>query len=162
MSGWTPEGKALTDLILQTFRVNGDLIAEGDQIASEFGLSSARWQVLGAIDADAGTVPGIARAMGLTRQSVQRTVDLLNADGLVEYLDNPAHRRSKLVVMTGKGRKTYEAISLKQADWVNQLARDMNVPVQNIRNALEVLRRLGVVLEESDRSAARPSPPRDF
>jgi DNA-binding MarR family transcriptional regulator len=149
MNGRTPQGEALTDLILHTFRVNGDLISHGDRIASEFRQSSARWQVLGAIDADSGTVPDIARAMGLTRQSVQRTVDLLKADGLVEYLDNPAHRRSKLVVMTGKGRKTYEAISSKQVDWVNQVARDMNMRDQDIRDALEVLRRLAVVLEES-------------
>jgi DNA-binding MarR family transcriptional regulator len=149
MSSWTRGGEALTDLILETFRVNGDLISEGDRIAGEFGQSSARWQVLGAIDAEAETVPGIARTMGLTRQSVQRTVDLLEGDGLVQYLANPAHRRSKLVAMTGRGRKIYEAISAEQVDWVNQLASDIEMRVQDIRNAVQVLRSLGTALEES-------------
>jgi DNA-binding MarR family transcriptional regulator len=134
-------------LILQTFRVYGDLLAEGDQIAGEYGQSSSRWQVLGAIDASAETVPGIARTMGLTRQSVQRTVDLLEADGLVRYRDNPAHRRSRFVEMTTQGRKVYEAITAVQMDWVNVLARRMNVRIQEMHTALDVLRRLGVVLE---------------
>jgi DNA-binding MarR family transcriptional regulator len=77
MSRRTPAGEALTDLILEVFRVNGDLISAGDRIASEFGQSSARWQVLGAIEDEAMTVPAIARRMGLTRQAVQRTVDVL-------------------------------------------------------------------------------------
>ena len=145
----TAGGEALTDLILHTFRANGDLISEGDRIAGGFGQSSARWQVLGALDAGAETVPGIARAMGLARQSVQRTVDLLQADGLVEYRRNPAHRRSNLVAMTRKGRRIYEAISVEQVEWVNRLARDMKVRVQDIRAALEVLRSLGAVLEKT-------------
>ena len=147
MSGRTRGGEVLTELILQTFRVYGDLLAEGDQIAGEYGQSSSRWQVLGAIDASAETVPGIARTMGLTRQSVQRTVDLLEADGLVRYRDNPAHRRSRFVEMTTQGRKVYEAITAVQMDWVNVLARRMNVRIQEMHSALDVLRRLGVVLE---------------
>ena len=147
MSGRTRGGEVLTELILQTFRVYGDLLAEGDQIAGEYGQSSSRWQVLGAIDASAETVPGIARTMGLTRQSVQRTVDLLEADGLVRYRDNPAHRRSRFVEMTTQGRKVYEAITAVQMDWVNVLARRMNVRIQEMHTALDVLRRLGVVLE---------------
>ena len=147
MSGRTRGGEVLTELILQTFRVYGDLLAEGDQIAGEYGQSSSRWQVLGAIDASAETVPGIARTMGLTRQSVQRTVDLLEADGLIRYRDNPAHRRSRFVEMTTQGRKVYEAITAVQMDWVNVLARRMNVRIQEMHSALDVLRRLGVVLE---------------
>lgn len=154
MSGRTPGGEALTDLILEAFRVHGDLLAEGDRIAGKHGQSSARWQVLGAIDADAETVPGIARAMGLTRQSVQRTVDLLGADGLVRYRDNPAHRRSKLVEMTPKGRKIYDAITSDQVEWVSGLSRRMNVRIQQMRDALDVLRKLGAVLETMEMTPA--------
>src|SRR5947208_9580394 len=48
----------------------------------------------------------IARQMGLTRQSVQRTVDLLAADGLVAFADNQHHRRAKLVDFTPRGSTT--------------------------------------------------------
>ena len=37
----------ITDLILETFRLNGQLLAAGDALVSDVGLTSARWQVLG-------------------------------------------------------------------------------------------------------------------
>ena len=39
----------LTDLVLEVFRLNGRLIASGDVLVAKIGLTSARWQVLGAI-----------------------------------------------------------------------------------------------------------------
>jgi DNA-binding MarR family transcriptional regulator len=148
MTKWTPEGEALTQLFLEVFRTNGALLSEGDRIAGEHGQSSARWQVLGAIAAEALTVPGIAREMGLARQSVQRTVDLLQADGLVEYGENPAHLRSRLIAMTAKGRRTYDAISKRQAEWANRLAGEMGVSERQIRSAVTVLEKLGRTVEK--------------
>ena len=49
-------------------------------------------------------VAGIAREMGLARQSVQRIADILVEHGLAEYRDNPAHRRAKLLSPTSEGR----------------------------------------------------------
>ena len=152
----TPSGDVLTDVILEVFRVNGDLISEGDRIAGAFGQSSARWQVLGAIADDARTVPEIGRAMGLTRQAVQRTADILEGDGLLEYRDNPAHRRSKLVAMTARGRRVYDAITEKQLVWANRLAADMDVGIQDIRKTVRVLKSLGTALESTiDANGAR-------
>ncbi len=45
-----PSAESFTQLILETFRLNGRLIAAGDRLTKELGLSSALWQVLGAID----------------------------------------------------------------------------------------------------------------
>ena len=68
---------ALNGLILDVFRLNGDLLAAGDILVGDLGLSSARWQVLGAIALSPVPLPvaHIARNMGLTRQAVQRVVD---------------------------------------------------------------------------------------
>src|SRR5438045_4880048 len=68
--GHTPEGAAMTEFILSLFRANGRLIAVGDQLARDFGLTAARWQVLGAITDTPRTVAQIARHFGLTRQGV--------------------------------------------------------------------------------------------
>ena len=64
----------LTDLIVETFRLNGRLLAAGDGLVADLGLTSARWQVLGAIAASPVPLPvaSIARNMGLSRQGVQR------------------------------------------------------------------------------------------
>jgi DNA-binding MarR family transcriptional regulator len=120
----TPAGAAATEVILSVFRANGLLVASGDRLSAEEDLTSARWQVLGAIAlADRPlTVPQIARRMGLTRQSVHATVKRLIADGLVDLLPNADHRRSLLVRLTDLGQRRYEAIDGRQIGWVNQLA----------------------------------------
>jgi hypothetical protein len=49
--------------------------------------------------------------------------------------------------MTPKGRKIYDAITSDQVEWVSGLSRRMNVRIQQMRDALDVLRKLGAVLE---------------
>jgi DNA-binding MarR family transcriptional regulator len=104
------------------------LLAAGDLIAGEEGLTAARWQVLGAIALAERplTVPQIARRMGLTRQSVHATVKHLVRDGLLDLIPNADHRRSRLVSLTDRGRTTYAAIDGRQAGWVNRLAAGIN------------------------------------
>ena len=111
-------------MILSVFRANGLLLAAGDLLAADDGLTSARWQVLGAIALAERplTVPQIARRMGLTRQSVHATVARLARDGLLTLAPNVDHRRSPLVSLTERGRATYAATDRRQATWVNRLA----------------------------------------
>src|ERR1700704_2902386 len=73
----------VTELILEVFRLNGRLLVAGDRLVADLGLTSARWQVLGAVALAAAPMPvaWIARNMGLTRQAVQRIVNELIADG---------------------------------------------------------------------------------
>jgi DNA-binding MarR family transcriptional regulator len=120
----TAEGEAATEVILSTFRANGLLLAAGDVLSADEGLTSARWQVLGAIALAERplTVPQIARRMGLTRQGIHATVKRLVADALLELAPNRDHRRSQLVCLTEKGRAAYAAMDARQAAWVNRLA----------------------------------------
>lgn len=120
----TPAGEAATRVILATFRANGLLLATGDRIAAADGLTSARWQVLGAIVFARRplTAPQIARRMGLARQSVRATVQRLVRDGLIELAPNTDHRRSPLIDLTASGRAAYAAVDERQAAWVNRLA----------------------------------------
>jgi DNA-binding MarR family transcriptional regulator len=143
----TPAAEALTDLILEVFHVNGDLLAAGNRLTRPVGQSSARWQIVGALRKHPHTVAGVARDMGLARQSVQRTADLLAAEGPVEYTDNSAHRRSKLVRLTPFGTEILTLISGRQIAWTNELAEAMPVGEKELRAALEVLRHLRVELE---------------
>lgn len=120
----TRAATALTELVLEVFRLNGALLAAGDRLVAPLGLSSARWQVLGAIALAQRPEPvaNLARNMGLTRQAVQRIVNDL-ADGRFVTLEpNPHHRRAQLVVLTAAGRKLYEGADQRQVPWVNALA----------------------------------------
>jgi len=59
------------------------------------------------------TVPQIAEMRPTSRQRMQRLADELAADGLVEFVDNPKHRRSKLVQLTRKGAARYRDMSAR-------------------------------------------------
>src|SRR5574341_228754 len=116
-------GAAMTELILEIFRINGLLLAEGDRLTKPLGLTSARWQVMGALADGPLSAAQIARRMGLKRQSVQRLVDLLEEEQIVRFEENPDHRRAKLVRMTEAGERKYAKISQIQASWVNLLSQ---------------------------------------
>ena len=45
----TRAADALTDLIIDVFRLNGLLVTAGDRMVARLGLTSTRWQVLRAI-----------------------------------------------------------------------------------------------------------------
>lgn len=107
----SPKGQSLTDLILSMFRANNLTLMWGDRLVAPFGLTSARWQILGAIVyADRPQpVAWLARDLGANRQNVQRIVNDLHQDGIVAFEPNPHHRRAHLVVLTKKGREAYDA-----------------------------------------------------
>ncbi len=149
----TPEGASLTELILEVFKLNGHLLSAGDQLVASLGLTSARWQVLGAI-AFAGApqpVANIARNMGLTRQAVQRVVNELESEGFLTFAPNPHHQRAKLVVLSKSGAKAFQAAAKRQAPWANQLAQ--RISARDIRTALGVVREIATRLEGTARDA---------
>jgi DNA-binding MarR family transcriptional regulator len=141
----TAEGAGLTGLILETFRLNGRLLAAGDHLTSDLGLSSARWQVMGAIEGAPLPVAQIARNMGLTRQAVQRVANVLADEGAVEFVDNPDHRRAKLVRLTAGGRAVLAEVGRRQVEWSNRLAAGLTG--EAIEEALTVMRTLRQRLE---------------
>jgi DNA-binding MarR family transcriptional regulator len=150
----TPTGEAATDLILSAFRANGLLLDAGDMLSADEGLTSARWQVLGAIALAERplTVPQIARRMGLTRQSVHATVNRLVRDGFLELGPNADHRRSPIVGLTKQGSAKYEALDARQVAWINRLAR--GIARSDIETAVRVLDELSRRLEDGRRETS--------
>lgn len=142
-----PKGEALTDLILTMFRANNLTLTWGDRLVAPFGLTSARWQILGAIVLSQRSQPvaWIARDLGANRQNVQRIVNDLHKEGLVEFQPNPHHRRAHLVVLTDKGRRAYEAAINAYNPRVNVLAEGLSV--EEIRTAHRVVATLRGRLE---------------
>jgi DNA-binding MarR family transcriptional regulator len=144
---------AVTELILETFRLNGRLLASGDALVADLGLTSARWQVLGAIALSPAplTIAQIARNMGLARQSVQRLVNDMAGDGLLRLEANPHHRRARLVELTARGRSAYGRASQRQEPWAQRLAE--GVSKARIAAAAALLKTVRGRLEDSDRRA---------
>lgn len=107
----------LNDLVLNIFWLNGFFVDAADRLTAGTGLTAARWQVLGAVLHEPLTVAAIARNMGLARQSVQRTADLLVDQGLCEYSPNPAHRRAKLLSPTSCGFDSLKRLDPRVSAW---------------------------------------------
>lgn len=143
----SPEGDALTEMILTMFRVNNLTLTWGDRLVAPLGLTSARWQILGAIAlADRPQpVAWLARDFGANRQNVQRIVNDLAKEGLVEFQPNPHHRRAHLVVLTEKGQRTYDAAVSAYYPRANALAEGLSV--EDIKTAHRVLLALRQKLE---------------
>jgi DNA-binding MarR family transcriptional regulator len=140
----TPAGDALTDLILDLFRLSSRMLAAGDRLVADLGLTSARWQILGAVVAAERPQPvaWLARNLGANRQNVQRIVNDLHSDGLVAFETNPHHRRAQLVVLTDKGRQTFDAAMRLQAPWINNLSDGLAVKeIETAGRVMTVLRK---------------------
>ena len=146
----TPAGKAVTDLVLDLFRVSSRMITAGDRLVSGLGLTSARWQILGSmIAADrAQPVAWLARDMGTSRQNLQRIINDLARDGLVALKVNPHHRRAPLVELTMQGREVFDAAMVLQAAWADELAEGFSV--DDLMTTRKVLTALRERLEVSD------------
>ena len=68
------------------------------------------------------TVPQLARRRGFSRQHVQTTVNPLVEKGWLTFRDNPAHKRSRLVVLTEKGEAAMRAVMIREGHILQQLA----------------------------------------
>jgi DNA-binding MarR family transcriptional regulator len=140
----TLAGDALTDFILDLFRLNSLLLTAGDRLVAPLRLTSARWQILGAIAYAERPEPvaWLARGLGANRQNVQRIINDLHGEGLVAFEANPHHRRAQLVVLTDRGRQTFEAAMRLQVPWVNGLAAGFLVnDIEAARHFVTALRR---------------------
>jgi DNA-binding MarR family transcriptional regulator len=85
-------------------------------------------------------VPQIARMRPTSRQRMQRLADELAAEGLVEFIDNPRHRRSKLVRLTPKGDARYRELSARLLEMASTMGAGLSEA--DIRKAADIVRQL--------------------
>jgi DNA-binding MarR family transcriptional regulator len=138
----TAAAKAMTSAIPDLLSLASLLLTAGDRLVAHLGLTSARWQVMGAISAAERPQPvaWLARDLGAHRQNVQRIVNDLQQDGLVAFEANPHHRRAQLVALTGNGLEAFEAAMSLQGPWVNRLTEGLTIEdVETFRKVVAAL-----------------------
>jgi DNA-binding MarR family transcriptional regulator len=118
------------------------------------GLLAAGRKVLQVLE-DAGprTVPAIAARQNSSRQNVQIIANRFAREGLVEFVPNAAHKKSKLLRITQQGQKALAASSGFENQALKELALELKD--SELQTALEMLRRVRQEL------SLRQSPPRD-
>src|SRR5262245_56161946 len=144
------KGEAIADLVLEVAQFFFRLRAVGQKTglittwgAGTFGFMRSL-AVVGPL-----TVPQIAQMRPTSRQRMQRLADELAAEGLVEFIDNPRHRRSKLVRLTRKGNERYRELSARLVETASTMGADLSEA--DIRKTTEIVRRL------SDEAKVTPS-----
>jgi len=116
---------------------------EGDRLAKSVGLTGTQWKVLGSIGLYKKnmTVSGIARMMGLKRQSVQRTADLLQKNGYILFTENPKHKKAKIMSHTKKGQLAMSKLNAIEKVWAIEHVREFNE--KDLHHAVSILRKIG-------------------
>ncbi|MFG2890516.1 MarR family winged helix-turn-helix transcriptional regulator [Streptomyces sp. NPDC048248] len=148
-----PAPELLSRTALAVFRLNGQFLSVAEGLAKPAGMTAAWWQVLGAVLHEPLPVAGIARAMGITRQSVQRIADLLVERGLAAYHPNPAHRRAKLLAPTGEGHAAIARITPGHAEFADLLCERLG-GADDFHRVMAALEDLSDALEELPRPSA--------
>ncbi|MFE3172335.1 MarR family winged helix-turn-helix transcriptional regulator [Amycolatopsis sp. NPDC059090] len=143
MTSRTPRAESLTQLVNEVFVANGALLAAGDALTAEAGLTAAQWQVVGFLEDGPATAAELARRRGLRRQSVQETVNRLLRDGMLSRADNPADARAPLLRLTAKAQAALRILGSRQAEWADAVASGLSEKdVETTLRTLRVLRDL--------------------
>ena len=138
----------LSSMALTVFALNGRFMKIADQLAEPAGLTATRWQVLGAVLNEPLTQAEIARRMGITRQSVQRTSTQLIEDGMIQFMPNPSHRKAMLLTPTEKGLEAIGKIGPQHADFAKRLEAELGK--ERMAQLSEALTELQCALEAVD------------
>ena len=141
-------GKALFELFWQLpftyFRLN----AMGHRLSAPAGLSPGKIGLMRSLAA-AGpqSVAQIARSRPVSRQGVQQIADHLAAAGLIEYIENPTHRRAKLARITAAGERLMRRMLQRQQREAAALSKGFDE--RAVRTTIAVLRQLSERLKQA-------------
>lgn len=142
----TEEQLLMSGIAKTVYRLNGHVLSIAEELAGPVGLTGAWWQVLASILREPMSVAEISRFIGNSRQAVQRIADRLAKAGLVEFHDNPAHARAKLVAPTEQGRLAVRAIAPAHAELADRLAAEYGK--EKLAHLLALMEDLEVVFED--------------
>ncbi|HSE77198.1 MAG TPA: MarR family transcriptional regulator [Alphaproteobacteria bacterium] len=142
----TARGRALYDLVPAIARAFFRMRALGIKEDAVTPSGRGAWGLMRSL-AEGGpqTVPALARQRPVSRQHIQKLADELARRGLVEFVDNPAHRRSKLVRLTPKGARRYARVNARVGAICDALARESDEA--ELLAAARALRRLIAALD---------------
>ena len=103
----TGRAELLDRLLAEVALTHHRIRAEGEQLGSG-GLSPGKLAILRALrEQGPRSVAELARSRPVTRQALQKNADALARAGLIRWLDNPRHRRSKLMKLTPRGERAF-------------------------------------------------------
>jgi DNA-binding MarR family transcriptional regulator len=143
----TEAGRAIEDLIIEIVATFFLLRAEGMRMGVVSPSGEGYWSVLRLLKINGPqTVPQLARYRYVPRQSVQKLANEMLKDGVIELVNNPAHKRSKLLRLTPEGDAVFQQMGDRIAKLAETLAKQQDAA--QLQNAADVVKNLHEQLRE--------------
>jgi len=130
-------------VLLQRMRVVAEETHPGGRVTT-----AMRGVMASLADGGPQTVPRLARPRPVSRQHIQMLVNRLIEQQLVEMTDNPAHRRSRLVRLTAKGKRSIAEMRRRQWELLARLP--IHTSKKDLRAATETLHSVRALFEGED------------
>jgi DNA-binding MarR family transcriptional regulator len=132
-----------TRLLFHRLRAVADVIHQADQITA-----GMRGVLESLALSGSQTVPQLARARPVSRQHIQLLVNTLLDRGLVELVDNPAHKKSPLVQLTETGTHAIATIQAREARLLSQVS--IALPESDLTTTLQTLQAIRRYFESTE------------
>lgn len=138
---------AMEELVIEIVTTFFLLRAEGMRIGVVSPSGEGYWSMLRILKMNGPqTVPQIARYRYVPRQSIQKLANQMLKDGVIELINNPAHKRSKLLRLTPKGEAVFQKLS-DRFSWLCETLAKQQDAVQ-LQNAVVVVKYLREQLKQ--------------
>jgi len=113
-----------------------------DEIHEQAGMRTSQVKLANTLlELGQATVPDMAHTMKVSRQFVQTAVNELEKQGVLVFMENPRHKRSKLLKVTDHGRKILKEVARNEAGIIQQLLPNVNAAsVMDASKLLEGIR----------------------
>jgi len=131
-------GAELHTLFREVFRLQSTLSEVVDRVHEQAGMRTSQVRLASTLlELGQATVPDVAHIMKVSRQFVQTAINELEKQGMIEFLKNPRHKRSKLLKLTDHGKDTLEQAHKNEEAIIEQIVPDMDAT--SVVNASELL-----------------------
>jgi DNA-binding MarR family transcriptional regulator len=145
-SSLAPGESPLESVITETVSLFYRLRVVAEQIHHQGETSGPKRGILKTLDRlGPQTVPRMARTRPVSRQYIQTLINQLAKGDFVEFVENPAHRRSPLVSLTPKGKEFLDAMAQREIELLEQLKMDSSE--KELKHTADVLRKVRELFE---------------
>lgn len=140
--------RLLEVLILEVLTAFFDLRAVGQRYGLVTEQGAGSWGLLRMLKTEGPqTVPDVARARSVSRQYIQKLANELIAEGWIALEDNPLHKKSKLMLLTGQGEAKLEEMTQQFRELTAQITsafalRDLQVSIHTVGELRKQVARL--------------------
>jgi len=142
----TGKHEDLTALIREIRTAFNKLKSVSEALHADLEITPSMRAVLQALVVKAPqTVPEIAKDRGVSRQHVQKIMNVLLEDGLVRAEDNPKHKRSDVYRPTPLGERMFAEMQARETAPMATLADAL--PDREVAAATRLLARMNGLLE---------------